>query len=475
MALYVTAAGWIAGLWYAARWDSPSVIYLAGALLALCALLVGRADRRLVLSSVFLLALTLGAVRMDRAFSGDLLHSVRGGSVGVLGVVAEQRARGVYLVDAREPAEGVVLVYSPGSKLRAGDLVRVRGSVVPDEHLEPYERGLARSTGAALVLRRPNVQLLDFNQADPFSRTLSELRAHVSVLLERHLPRSLSPVAEGLLLGGSVRMDPDIRRAFRESGTSHILAASGYNITVLAAMMLVLLRPLLGARHALPPVLLAIVVYAGLAGFSASVVRAALMGAVTVGGMWLGRPRDSGRALGAAAVVMTLIQPHALFDIGAQLSFVATAGLLWLYPIVRRTLGRMWRPLADAVGIALTAQVSTLPLSLYYFGGLSIWAVVANVIIAPLVPVGMMLSGLTLLAGMLWYPLGEVIGWVAGAVLGANVGVAQAVSEMPGSRLQTDRLPLSPVVLYYALLILSLWLPTRVPRRLRFMLGEAAG
>lgn len=464
MPLYVATAGWVLGIWYASRWDGAPSLYIVGALAALGALLLGRADRRLVLAAVFTLTLTLGAARIDRALGSEIAR-LAGSPVRIEGVVVEQRTRGVYVVRARRPSRGVVLLNTGrGSKLRYGDLVSVRGAPAPDEGWEPWERGIARSTGAALVFRRPSVDLLDTGQGGRLGSSLSEVRGYVSLLLERHVPWRYYPVAEGLLLGGSLHLDSDIKAAFRKSGTSHILAASGYNVSVLAALFLVLLRPLLGARRALPPVLLAILVYAGLAGFSPSIVRAALMGAITVFGVWLGRPRDSGRALAAAAILMSVLHPHAVFDIGAQLSFVATAGLIWLLPQVLRGMRRAPRPLAEAVAVALTAQISTLPLSLYYFGGLSVWSLVANVIIAPLVPVGMLTSGLTLVTGAVWYPLGELCGAVAGTVLAANVGVAQAVSALPGSGLQTERIPLPAVWLYYAAVLLALWLPGRMPR-----------
>jgi competence protein ComEC len=462
--LYAAAAGWILGVWYASRWDGPWPAYVVGACAALGALWLGRSDRRLLLLAAFALALILGAARMDSALGGRLARLSGSGEVAIRGVVSEQRSRGVYIVRVEQPARGTLLLYAGrGSKLRYGDLVRVRGQAAPEADWEPWERGLARSTGAALVFRRPRVELLETGRGGRVGSLLWRVRSSVSLLLERHVPQRYSPVAEGLLLGGSLRLDPEIKAAFRQSGTSHILAASGYNVSVLAALLLALLRPLLGTRRALPPVLLAILAYAGLAGFSASVVRAALMGGITVVGVWLGRPRDSGRALAAAAVLMTLLHPHAVFDIGAQLSFAATAGLIWLLPPVLRALRRVPRSVAEPVGVALVAQLTTLPLGLYYFGGLSPWSLLANVIIAPLVPAGMLLSALTLATGVLWYPLGELCGRVTGAVLAASVGVAQAVSELPGSGLQTERVPLPVVWLYYAALLLALWLPARLP------------
>ena len=465
MPLYLGVAGWLSGLLYAARWDSPASAYAATAIAALGALLLGRADRRLVLAAVFVLALTLGAVRMDSALSGALREYAGRGEVQLRGVVAHQRSRGVYLLDVESPSKGTALLLTRrGSKLRLGDLLAVRGVAVPEAEREPFEKGLARATGAALVVRALRLEFLATGRGSRLSLALSGVRVRASLLLERHLPRRYSPVAEGLMLGGSLRLDPDVKLAFRRSGTAHVLAASGYNISIVAGLLLALLRPLLGARRALPFVLLAIFVYAGLAGFSSSIVRAALMGAIGVGALWAGRPRDSGRALFAAALVMTVLDPGAVFDIGAQLSFVATAGLVWLYPVVSRSLGWMWRPLREALGVALTAQAATLPLGLYYFGGLSVWSVPANMVIAPLVPAGMLLSATTLLAALVWSPLGAAFGWLTTAVLAANVGVAQTMAALPASDLQTGQLGLFPVVGYYATILLILWFSTQSPR-----------
>jgi hypothetical protein len=93
-----------------------------------------------------------------------------------------------------------------------------------------------------------------------------------------------------------------------------------------------------------------------------------------------------------------------------------------------------------------------------------VWAVPANMIIAPLVPAGMLLSAATLVAALLWTPLGMALGWLTTAVLAANVGVAQTMAALPASNLQTSQLDLFPVILYYAAIVLALWLSTRSPR-----------
>ena len=459
MALYAAVGGWLAGIWYAARWDLSPLLLLAGALAALVAIVIGRAHPALLGAGVAALALLLGAARMDRAAAGDL-SLVASGGAELRGVLVEQRSRGTYLVRVEAPARGTVLLRTrPGGKLRPGDLLHLRGEPEPAAQLEPYERSLARASGAALVLRDPPLEILATDRLGPVGQPLARLRGGLSILLERHVPEGYAAVAEGLLLGGSLGVDRETRAAFRTAGISHILAASGYNVTLFAGMLLAVLRPLLGARRALPAAFLAIFLYAGLAGFSASVVRAALMGAVGVLGLWLGRPHDSSRALAAAALLMTLWQPHALWDIGAQLSFVATAGLLWVYPLLLRALGGLWGPLAEAAAVAVTAQLATLPLALHYFGGLGPWGIVANIVVAPLVPAAMLLGGLTMLLGWAWYPLGEAVGWLTGRVVGAIVGTAEAVAALPGAQLATNTVGSLPVALYYAALLLAVLLP----------------
>ncbi len=448
--LYAGAAGWLIVLWYGSRWDSPAALYVAGFVCALLAAVLARDGPRVRLAAVGVLALAAGAWRMDLDQSGSLAEVVGTGEVWVKGTVLEERSRHTYLIRASEPAEGDVLLRAGrGTKLWYGDLVGITGVPVADGNLEPYERELARSTGSELVFRYPRVALIDSGRRGPIGATLWAARARVSLILERHLPQRMAPLTEGLLLGGSLRVEPEIKASFRRSGISHILAASGYNVTVVAGLILVLLRPLLGARWAVGRAAAAVLVYAGMAGFSPSVTRAAIMGVVGLGAIWLGRPSYPARALAVAAVLLTLWQPASIFDVGAQLSFAAAAGLIVLYPLVLRLLAGLWRPLAEAVGVSLTAQAATLPLALHYFGGLSVWSVAANIIIAPLVPAAMLLSALTILAGLIAYPAGTAVGYVAGRMIESMVGVAELVSQLPWSEIQMERIGAVPVLLYY--------------------------
>jgi competence protein ComEC len=170
----------------------------------------------------------------------------------------------------------------------------------------------------------------------------------------------------------------------------------------------------------------AILIYTILVGADAAVVRAAVMGGLALTARHLGRQTDGLASLSAAAIVMTAVKPLTLWDIGFQLSFAATLGLLlyaeplksWFEGFAGRWLNqdqaeRLTGPVSEYALFTLAAQVTTLPLTAYYFHRLSIVSFLANPAILPVQPPVMILGGLATIAGTLWLPLGQPIAWLA--------------------------------------------------------------
>lgn len=450
------ALGWVVGILFGYQWNVPLYICLALGFVTAAALVVSIGARQwtLILAfGLFTICLLGGAFRMDRALSSPLRKIPADKDVSLRGVVEESPTSDVYILHVSSPASGTALITTaPGSTISDGDSLLVQGTHARTSDLEAFEQSLARSAGADLVILNARTTGLDAGREGVVSRLLADLRLQLSFPMERYIPQQYAPVAEGLLLGGSNDLDPEIKADFRASGISHILAASGYNVAVFSATFLVVLRPVFGSRRVLPFALLSIVTYALLAGLSASVVRAALMASVAVVGLWLGRQADSGRALAVAVIAMTLWQPFTVFDVGAQLSFAATAGLIWLYPVVVSVFGRMWRPLAESLGVALTAYLVTLPLGMYYFGNLQPWSLVTNLIVEPLVPTAMLFSALTTVGDLVWPGFGAAPGWVTTALIQSIVETAHNVSLLPGSNAQVQSASGLVVIVYYLIL-----------------------
>jgi competence protein ComEC len=175
--------------------------------------------------------------------------------------------------------------------------------------------------------------------------------------------------------------------------------------------------------------LLGIAIYTVLVGASASVVRPALMAGLAALAQRLGRQGDALAGLGAAAVAMTAANPYTLWDVGFQLSFGATLGLVlyadpvktaFVRSVSRWTTSERAAQLAGPFGeyalFTLAAQVTTLPLTAAYFHRLSLVSWIANPLVLPAQPAVMILGGLTALTGSIWLPLGRPLAWIALAV-----------------------------------------------------------
>jgi competence protein ComEC len=221
--------------------------------------------------------------------------------------------------------------------------------------------------------------------------------------LNRVIPEPQAALGAGILLGVRSAIAPEINEAFERAGLTHVVAISGWNIAIVAAVVGAAGRPLERRAGRVAGGLLVAATVAGyvvLTGATPSVVRAALMaGAILVARLG-GSPAHAASALGFAALLMLVAAPSVLWDIGFQLSLLATAGLVWFGAPVERRLARWPGLIREPVALTLAAQITTLPVILVNFERLSLVAPIANVLVVPLVPLAMLFSALAAAVGV---------------------------------------------------------------------------
>lgn len=269
-----------------------------------------------------------------------------------------------------------------GTTAKPGNLVRIVGKV---------GKKVIRGNNINYVLIASDFKILQENN----------FRHLCLKLIQKWLPGAEGVLVGGILLGGSLGMSEKTELAFRNVGLTHVVAASGYNVAVVAGWVMAVGWRLFGRKKAIPFVLFSIVLYMVLAGGSAAVVRAGLMAGAALVALCLGRPTDGGWWLAAVAGLMIIAKPGWATDIGFQLSVAAMAGLVWVEPKLK------WGWAAMRTTIA--AQITTLPLILHYFGNLSFVAPVANGLLLWMVPPMMQVSAIALGAGLVWEPAGRVL------------------------------------------------------------------
>lgn len=365
------------------------------------------------------------------------------------------------------------LFLQPCPLLRQGWQVRVSGTL---RRLQPAPHPLLAGPAERLAgqgvrtrLRVERLQVLE-RTATP----ILDLRQRIAGRLIAAAGAERGGLLAALVLGSAVVPLPaELREAFRASGLSHALAASGFHLTVLLGVVTALGRPL-GRPLRLTLAAGAILGFLLLAGPQGSVVRAVLMGAVALLALEFGRRARPLPLLLATVVTMLWIQPAWLGDVGFQLSALATAGLLvtaspleqaiaaWLPEGRGGRPGWLRRALAPALAVPLAATLWTLPLQLLHFGVVPLYAVPANLaagpLLTPLTLAAMALALVALLAPALLPLLLLPVDPLARLLL----AIAGWFAGLPMAQWQTGR-PLPLLVALFALALLGLLLP--LPRR----------
>lgn len=307
---------------------------------------------------------------------------------------------------------GRILVrLSPYVDLNFGDEIKVSGVLDrPSEDIEGfnYAEYLSRYR-VWLVMNRANVEVL--SRAPPSVRgALYQLKTWVELRLNELYMEPEASFVAGLLLGSRKGMPAELADAFQKVGLTHIVAISGYNITLVITGMFLFFQ-FLSLKWRVVVSTVAIILFVILVGASAAVVRAGIMGGLTLWALFTGRKSQVFFALLWSAVLMVLINPYTLlYDVGFQLSFASTLGLLVCSPMLEKFLPNNQKTpiLREAFVLTLSAQIATTPLILFHFGRLSWISPFANLLAAPFLAPAMMFGALSVIFGQ---PM-AMVAWV---------------------------------------------------------------
>ena len=484
---------WLSGAWLAGIQASPALplqswqwLILSGLCLAGWLLLRPARPQRLLLG--LLLASTLGAARFQPRLPNQLLVQYHGLSRGltVRGRVIDDPARregttaltvSVEAILAEggswQPVEGLLLAdVDPFFTWSYGDRVELRGNLKHPPTSEDFDyRAYLARRGIHSVMTAGRAERLDQGAGAAWLGLIYRLRASLLASVQRLFPEPEASLLAGILLGVESGISTDVRRAFDRTGTTHVIAISGFNISIIAGLFLGIFGRWLGARRGALAAGAGIAVYTLLVGADAAVVRAAVMAGLSLTAQRLGRQSLGFASLGSAGVVMTAIDPQLLWDVSFQLSFAATLGLLVYGERFRLAFVRMLRhrwgfsdersqawagPTADYFLLTLAAQLTTLPLILYHFSRLSLVAPVANLVILPVQPAVMIMGGLAASLGAVSAPLGRAAGALAWPFPAFTIRAVELLAGLPLASLSLP--PMSPAGLaglYGALLLLT--------------------
>jgi competence protein ComEC len=365
-------------------------------------------------------------------------------------------------------AEGLLLArVSNNQTFQYGDVIRLRGKLkTPPENEDFSYRDYLAAQNIHSYMPTAEATVLPGRGGSFLSAALYALKERSLASLYRLFPDPESSLLAGILLGVDTGLTKELQQAFKNTGTAHIIAISGFNISIIAGIFVTLFSRFFGPRWGALLAVSGIIFYTILVGGDAAVVRAALMGSLALFARQIGRRQFALNTLLAVAMFMCLWNPLYVWDVGFQLSFFATLGLiLYAEPFSQfsarvltryfplSTVEKIIQPLSDFVLLTFAAQLTTIPIMAYQFQRISLVSFIANPFILPAQPAVMILGGLAVFLNLVWSPLGQLAAWAALPFAAYTIRIVELFDRVPNGTLFLGDFSIGFVILFYAALL----------------------
>lgn len=347
-----------------------------------------------------------------------------------------------------------------------GDEVEIHGLIQSPPHDLPTYRDMLAARGIFSLMPSGRGRCIAHRAGNPFLALIYNLKKALGREIYRLFPDPEASLLAGILLGEDANIPQTVQQAFRDTGTSHIIAISGFNMTIVAALFAILCGRIPGRWKRLFIILGGIVCYAILVGGSASVLRAALMSGSGLLAKQLGRRQDGVNTLGFTAALLCIFNPWLLWDVGFQLSATATLGMLLyaepfsytfahltgrLFPI--STSKRFARWVGEYFLFTLAAQVVSFPVILFHFHQISLSALIVNPLVLPVQPAVMILGGISTILGLIFLPLGQAASALTWPFLLYTIRVVEFFSAVFPAIMEVAEFPILATLSWYGFLI----------------------
>lgn len=399
----------------------------------------------------------------------DLPPEAKPSSIEVIVKAEEVKEKGI-----TSRVEGKLLFYVPlGTQVEYGDRVEIWGELEkPDEGQDFSWREYLEHKGIYSTTQFPRLKVIESGHGNSLFSAFYRLRDRGNRVLVQIFPSPEDALLRGILLGDESGISPALEDAYRRTGTSHIIAISGFNMAVLAGLVSLFFTRQLGSRRGVIATILLLISYTLLVGASPSVARAAFMGAFAVIAGLIARKGNTLNSLGMSALVLILFDPHLPWDLGFQFSFLATLGLaLFAEPLQLRVEDwfrkrfekeravKLSSLISEFLLLTLIAQAMVLPISIWHFQEVSWLFLLANPLVLPLQPAVMILGLVAMTGGFLSLPVGKALAWLAWPWAALTNWIVISLAQIPTQPLSLPNFNLFWVALYYLILFLLLFRP----------------
>ncbi len=436
--------------------------------------------------NIFILTFALGGMRLHSAdVSAYRAENTLSGNVGQMtvlsGVVIDEpdarennqkltvEIKKITNLDGRpkvlSPASKVLVTVDLNADIKYGDEIKFAGILKkPENFVTDYGKefdyiNYLRKDGIFYTMKDPKTEIISRGHGNFIKSSLFKAKEKFIEKIGSAIQPPESLFMGGLILGEKSAFSQALRDSFVKTGTIHIVALSGYNVTIVAEWIMKLFSTL--PKHiGIGAGIITILLFVLMTGGSSTAIRAGIMASLALVARATGRNYDVARALLVAGVIMILINPFILaYDVSFQLSFIATVAVIFLAPKIEKYF--LWVTpsfkLRDIVSVTFAAYIFVMPFILYKMGTFSIVALPANLLVLPFIPLTMLLGFVTGFLGFVSYLLSIPAGGLSYRLLHYELSAVRFFSDLPFASFALPNFPLVLTIAIYAYFIYRLF------------------
>jgi competence protein ComEC len=429
-----------------------------------------------LIASVFIFAFSLGILRFSVADvpNSAAFESQVGKKVTLSGEIIDEpniKENSQQLTVQAETGKditGILLSVSLGESYKYGDKINFTGTLKkPENFLTDTGKefdyiNYLRKDGILYVMSYPKIEIISKGNGNFVKSALFLAKEKFLQKINLVIKSPENLLMGGLILGEKSAFSQELRQEFVDTGTIHIIALSGYNVTIVAEWFMKLFSqlPLVSKNFGIGMGIFAIILFILMTGGSTTAVRAGIMATLALIARATGRNYDVARALILAAVSMILSNPFILaFDVSFQLSFIATVAVIFLAPKLEKYFRWITKKfeLQDIVCVTCAAYIFVFPFILYKMGNFSLVALPANILVLPFIPFTMLLGFLTGFIGLILPILSIPFGYLVYLFLHYELWVINFFASLPFAAFAFPNFPLILMLSTYAYFIYRLF------------------
>ena len=484
----------------------PLFILILITLISLLIALIKKSDSVipviLLISSVFLGILNINIYLYQEPGPNHISHYINKDNVTVEGMIVENPQSSpdrteltvstskLINDDTAILVEGLVLLtVSNNQEFHYGDHLQFKTRLKsPHSFQNPggfdYEKYL-RYKGIevrAFVKDSSGIVILRENQGNIINTKLQQLRRNIKKLIKENSPSPQREIIQAMILGDQREIPKEVKENFNKTGTTHIIAISGFNIGIVALLSFIAIRLIMkSSKYVLLRFniirvstiigIIPVILYTFIAGMGISVIRASIMAVTFMIAIILGKDKDLYNSLSLAALIILVISPYSLFDISFQLSFMAVWAIIFITPRLtmillgnnseetpnyKHWIRKIHKNICIFIIVSLTATLGTLPLIVFYFNRVSTVVLLSNLIVVPILGIiAIPICLAIIVAAPLSYSLALFFLNISTFIVGISISLVDFFASIPGSSFFISTPTILEITAYYLFLIVS--------------------